>query len=125
MGAYYRPEGTRRYHAAVLGIFHAEVQQFGTRSSTPRPQSMEFMWVRWLGVVEGHKYGRTTGQLPKVAFISDDDDDAFGFLDPSLVIRGAHLIPSFVDGNTLEPDQHTGTRADGSLNEYSYYYVNM
>jgi hypothetical protein len=33
--------------------------------------------------------------LPLVGFVEDSDELAFGFLDPSLVIRRCHLVPGF------------------------------
>ena len=88
------------WYAAVLGIFHADVQHTGTHSRSLTWQSTEFLWVRWLGVVPNHVFGRQQVKLPQVGFVPDTDEYAFGFLDPSLVIRGCHLIPSFVDGRT-------------------------
>ena len=116
------------WYAAVLGVFHADVQHFGAGTVNPRPQVMEFLWVRWLGVVEGHKYGRRYGQLPKVGFVPNEDEDAFGFLDPSMVIRGCHLMPAFIDGRTaslLHTNHPSEARPDKSLDDWAYYYVGM
>jgi hypothetical protein len=88
------------WYAAVLGVFHADVQYAGNDSRDFRFKRMEFLWVRWLGVVPGRLFGRRQAKLPKMGFIPDSDEFAFGFLDPSHVIRGCHLIPSFVDGKT-------------------------
>ena len=48
------------WYAAVLGIFHAEVQHTGRLSSDLRPKIIEFLWIRWLGqymaiTLEGNK----------------------------------------------------------------------
>jgi hypothetical protein len=63
---------------------------------------MEFLWVRWFGVEPGYHWGFKTARLPKIGFVPNTDDMAFGFLDPSLVIRGCHLVPSFADGCTTK-----------------------
>ena len=88
---------------------------------------MEFLWVRWFRIVPGHKYGFKVARLPKVGFVPDTDDQAFGFLDPSLVIRGCHLIPAFADGRTSEllTTQNTVARLPGEIDDYVAYYVSM
>ncbi|KAF9470026.1 hypothetical protein BDN70DRAFT_765144, partial [Pholiota conissans] len=96
------PDAHPFWYAAVIGVFHANVQHIGNASRDYRFQHMEFLWVRWLGVEPGHSSGRDTATLPKIGFVPDTDEYAFGFLDPSLVLRGCHLLPSFVDGRTKE-----------------------
>ena len=49
--------------------------------------------------------------LHRVHFIQQGDPHAYSFLDPDDVIRGAHLIPTFIHGQTD--------------NEYNFFYVNM
>lgn len=89
---------------------------------------MEFLWVRWLGVVAGLSFGRKKACLPKLGFIPDSDDYAFGFLDPSLVIRGCHLLPAFVDGRTndlLLTKGDTEARLPGQQDDWANFYVGM
>ena len=59
-----------------------------THSDAPKhsAQRMELLWVQWLGIEPGYRSGSKAAQLPKVRFIEDTDEDAFGFLDPDLVI---------------------------------------
>jgi hypothetical protein len=61
---------------------------------------MEFLWVRWLGIEPGHRSGSKVARLPKVGFVEETDEDAFGFLDQDLIIRSSHLIPDFNSGRT-------------------------
>jgi len=44
------------WYAAVLGIFHADIQHSGPHSRNFCFQSMEFLWVRWLGVIPSHSF---------------------------------------------------------------------
>jgi hypothetical protein len=116
------------WYASVIGIFAADVQHVGAESRNPRPQRTEFLWVRWLGIEEGHRYGRKYGQLPRLGFIPDTDEDAFGFLDPSLVLRGSHLIPAFIHGRTdtlLCTTKPSEGRPDGSCDDWASFYVGM
>ena len=121
------------WYAAVLGIFHADVQHTGLTQDDLRDfrfKKMEFLWVRWLGVVPDHLCGRKQAKLPKIGFVPDSDEFAFGFLDPSLVIRGCHLIPSFMDGRMSALLQTRGpTKArqmeSGTVDDWANYYVGM
>lgn len=118
------------WYAAVLGVFHANVQHVGKDSRDFSVRRMEFLWVRWLGVVPDHSFGRRQACLPKVGFIPDSDEYAFGFLDPSLVLRGCHLLPAFADGKTTElltmsTCSVTEARTSGEKDDWVNYYVGM
>jgi hypothetical protein len=88
---------------------------------------MEFLWVRWYGEVPGHRWGFKAARLFKVGFIPDTDSSAFGFLDPSLVLRGSHLIPAFNDGKTADllKAQTTVARPPGQTEDWRTFYVMM
>lgn len=120
------------WYAQVLGIFHAQVQHVPQSGPTGRASHMEFLWVRWLGDEPGYRSGRRHARLPKVGYVPDSDDYAFGFVDPALVIRGAHLIPAFSGGSTdellsfdgeTEARQWRDTPTDGG--DWENLYVNM
>ena len=122
------------WYASVIGIFHATVQHIGKNSKDYRPKRMEFLWVRWLGVAPNHSFGRQQCRLPKIGFIPNLPDElAFGFLDPALVLRGCHLIPSFEDGKTtklltMPPKKRptwTEARQSGEKEDWTNYYVGM
>ena len=66
---------------------------------------MEFLWVWWLGAKPGYCSSSRVACLPKVGFVEDTDQDAFGFLDPHLIIQGPHLIPDFNSGWTSDLTQ--------------------
>ena len=89
---------------------------------------MQFLWVQWLGVEPGYHSGSKVARLPKVGFVEDADEDAFGFLDPDLIIRGCHLIPDFNSGQTsdLMPyDGPTVARLPEEKDDWMNFYVNM
>jgi hypothetical protein len=88
------------WYAAVLRIYHAYVQHVGPNAGSFRPKKMEFLLVRWLGLVPQRSFGTKAAKLPQIGFVPETDDYAFSFLDTSLIIRGCHLLPSFVDGRT-------------------------
>ena len=116
------------WYGAVIGIFHADVQHSGARSRDLSWKPMNFLWVRWLGVVPARSFGRKQAKLPQVGFVEEVDDDAFGFLDPAVVIRGCHLIPAFAEGRTtdlLSTHGPTEARPSGQADDWVNYYVNM
>jgi hypothetical protein len=89
---------------------------------------MEFLWVRWLGIEPGYRSGSKVAHLPKVGFVEDTDEDAFGFLDPDLVIWGSHLIPDFNSGRTHNLMSYNGptvARSPDKKDDWLNFYVNM
>lgn len=88
---------------------------------------MELLWVRWLGVEPQYSWGFREARLPKVGFVPEGDYNAFGFLDPSFVIRGCHLIPSFSDGRTTALLQQGASVARHPTNDDDWcsFYVNI
>jgi hypothetical protein len=115
------------WYARVLGVFHAQVFHVGPNARNRSKQHMEFLWVRWFGTVPGYRHGPNVARLPKIGFISDLDDAAFGFLDPSLVIRGCHLVPAFAAGRTshLLTISNSIARPVGETDDWAAFYVMM
>ena len=122
------PNAHPYWYAHVLGVFHATVVHTGSAARNRSMQHMEFLWVRWFGTEPSYKPGFRTGRLPKIGFVPDTDSSAFGFLDPSLVIRGCHLVPSFADGRTpelLQTSTATAARRPDEMEDWVNYYVMM
>jgi hypothetical protein len=92
------------WYARVIGIFHVNVRYLDGRSHNQEthPSRIEVLFVRWFGRNLDHRAGFAARRLPRIGFIHEDDEDAFGFLDPDLVIRGIHLIPTFRLGRTSD-----------------------
>lgn len=115
------------WYAAVLGVFHAEIQHTGRQSSDLRPKVLDFLWVRWFEPAHNYLFGQKQAKLPKLSFLPEADEFAFGFLDPSLILRGCHLIPAFADGETPESlTMPNAAEAPGRvLHSWNHYYVGM
>jgi hypothetical protein len=110
-------------YARILGIFHVEVlHNVPGASSVPVP--IEFLWVRRFRRDVKHKAGFSKKRLHRLEFIPDTDPDAFGFLNPDEVIRGAHIIPAFYYGAT-DKFGPSLARAPDELDDWVYFYVNM
>jgi hypothetical protein len=122
------PKAHRFWYARVLGVFHTKVLHTGAQSNNRSVQHIEFLWVRWFGIEPGYRSGSSCARLPKIGFVPGSDESAFGFLDPSLVLRGCHLVPAFAGGRTSEllPTlSSTAARLPGETDDWINYYVIM
>jgi hypothetical protein len=122
------PHANQFWYAKVLGIFRSRVYTIGGPAGDQSTQWMTFLWVRWYGTEPGYRSGTKYARLPKVGFVPDSDEDAFGFLDPANIIRGVHIVPCFADGRTAEllsTTQPTAARATGETDDYVCFYINM
>ena len=121
------PDCHRFWYCQLLKAFHIEVHYCPGGVSHPK-ETLEVLWVCWLGIDPDHRWGFQQCALPKVGFMpKQGDSPAFGFLDPSLVIHGCHLIPAFVDGCTdqlLQKGQSVA-RLHDETDDWAGYYVNM
>ena len=66
----------------------------------------------------------------KIGFVPDSDEFAFGFLDPSLVLRGCHIVPAFAAGRTsslltVQPGEATAGHPAGETDDWENFYVIM
>ncbi|KAF8219615.1 hypothetical protein L208DRAFT_1338968 [Tricholoma matsutake] len=72
-------------YARVLGIFHANVMYIGTGNTDYHPRRLEALWVRWYKLESGNVTW-SMRMLDCVSFLPVNDENAFGFLDPSDVL---------------------------------------
>ncbi|KAF9058027.1 hypothetical protein BJ165DRAFT_1521351 [Panaeolus papilionaceus] len=117
------------WYAAVLGVFHADVQHTGSNSRDLRYQPLHFLWVRWFEPVPGSVSGQYP-KLPKLRLVPEEDEFSYGFLDPSLVLRGCHFIPAFYEGElaTQEHNVHHGGRtimSEAMLRQWQHYHIGI
>lgn len=106
------------WYARVIGIFHAKVFFRDSRS----PTIMKFLWVRWFGRDPQWTSGPSSLRLDRVGFVPEDDPEAFGFLDPTQVIRACHLVPAFVHGKSLSLLSPSIVR-DSDTGDWVNYYA--
>jgi hypothetical protein len=109
-------------YAKVLGLYHADVSYVGHLPGGGRdmvPHRVEFLWVRWyqyLGRQNVHSLDRV--DLPSMAAPT-----SFGFLDPSEVLRAAHIVPHFALGKWRNDGVATSALANDT-SPYKAYYIN-
>lgn len=114
----------RRYtYARVIGIYHAEVRDFEARGS--QYKVMDILHVRWYGSEPEWHYGWRARRLNRIGFVPEADPDAFGFLDPALVVRGCHIVPAFEFGRTRGLLLHSlMARREDETDDWQSFYVN-
>jgi len=91
-------------------------------------QQMEFLWVRWLGQDRSNDYheGWRSRCLPRIGFVDCEDDLAFGFLNPALIIRAVHLIHLILCFNSGRTKLHLPRRSICCpAEEKDMFYVKM
>ena len=84
--------------------FYDDVVHHGPKSMSPDKQWINFLWVRWFDLDVSFHGGWKALWLHHVGFLNakSPTDYAFSFLDPSIIIHGAHIIPAFAHGQTLD-----------------------
>lgn len=114
----------RWQYGRVIGIHHVNVVYTGTGMIDYQPQRLEFLQVRWFQqpIKDRHeeKNNWESLQLDCLEFLPIDEQDAFGFLDPADVVRSAHIIPRFSQGDT----PYTETSQLKKKRDWQLYYVN-
>ncbi|KAH7920814.1 hypothetical protein BV22DRAFT_980352, partial [Leucogyrophana mollusca] len=91
------------WYARVIKILHVMARHTGDASaSESEDHQMDVLFVRWFGRDTRTRTGFASKRLPRIGFLQGDTSEAFGFLDPDQVIRGAHVIPAFAYGQTDE-----------------------
>ncbi|KDQ28847.1 hypothetical protein PLEOSDRAFT_1075744 [Pleurotus ostreatus PC15] len=127
------PDHDPYWYGRIIAIFHVEVihQEHNTVNVVNSSQRLEVLWVRWFGADSNYRSGWSRRWLHHIGFIPEDDEcgwaDAFGFLNPSEVIRGVHLIPAFHFGQTDEllPYDSVARHPQQESKDWIYHYVNM
>lgn len=110
-------------YARVIGIFHANVMYVGKTVVEYRPQRVDFLWVRWYQNAKVARNGWKDLRLDMITFQSAADPTAFGFVDPSDIIRGCHIIPSFQQGKVHQDGKGISHFAQDK-SDWAFYYVN-
>ncbi|KAJ7503571.1 hypothetical protein B0H11DRAFT_1710596, partial [Mycena galericulata] len=115
-------------YARILGVFHVDVVH-NIPGASPVPTSIEVLWVRNFRRDTSFRAGFKAKRLHRLEFLPGTHPDAFGFLNPDEVIRGAHLIPAFHYGRTQDIlGGHSLALDNEELDdnkEWRYHYVNL
>ena len=120
------------WYARVIHIFHVMLQCRDDPSMPfSAPTRMNVLFVHWFCHDINYPSGWDEKRLHRLQFFNQENSsDAFGFLDPESVMRGAHIIPAFGYYRTYEllaRGSHACRLQDGEdpNADWKYYYVNM
>ena len=110
-------------YARVLGIYHVNVICAGPGMTDYQPRRMDFLWVRWYQRIDSIDAGWCARRLDCLQFPVVDREDAFGFIDPSDVLRCCHIVPAFSKGMAHTDGRGFSFSARDS-SDWAAYYVN-
>lgn len=115
-------------YGRVVGVYHVNVVYTGPGMKGYEAMRFDFLHVRWfqLDLVQSRgqsNCGWMSLRLDRLSFPPMAGGASLGFVDPSLVLRGCHLIPAYLFGKA---------RSDGigiskmlkDAKDWKYYYVN-
>ncbi|OBZ73804.1 hypothetical protein A0H81_05897 [Grifola frondosa] len=115
-------------YTRILTIFHVNVYRSGPDlPRCPEPKRYDILWARSFDLDETQPGGFDTKRLHRLKFTDCRQEDAFMFLDPQQILRGAHLIPAFQHGHTDEslPGYSIARQDEEEDNDWKYFYVGM
>lgn len=104
-------------YAQVIGIYHVNVIYTGPGSVNYNATRFDFLWVRWYE----QKPWRAQPGLEELVFPPMASEGAFGFVDPSDVLRSSHIIPAFSQG--VRRDAVGMSRCARDSGEFKVYYI--
>nr|GAT43813.1 predicted protein [Mycena chlorophos] len=116
------PDDTHPYcYAQTIAICHARVKL----PTMPSFKTLEFLFTRSYQRDQRHRCLPDTLGHPRLEFMHHLDDGAFAFVDPTDVVRGAHIIPAFAHGRTkdLLPPSIVRPKSEND-EDWRYYYAN-
>jgi len=85
---------------------------------------MEFIFVRWYESTGEVPAGWEAKKLDHLRFLPMADDGAFGFIDPSDIMRSCHIIPAFARG-MLHCDGKGLSSCARDYADWAEYYVGL
>lgn len=90
-------------YARVLGTYHANVFYNGPKKANyQQSHRIDFLWVRWYEQLGSKRCAWSSRKLDCLRFLPVTDDHAFGFIDPSDVLRASHIVPTFSKGQLYQ-----------------------
>lgn len=110
-------------YARVLGIYHVNVAYATMGMHDYITRRLDFVWVRWYEYVGTRSFCWADCRLDSIRFPPMASEYAFGFLDPQDILRGCHVIPSFVGGE-VHRDSISLSRFAKDAHDFRRYSIN-
>jgi len=112
-------------YGRVLGVYHVNVVYVGPGMVDYQPHRMEFLWVRWYGKAGKIRTGWEAKKLDRIRFFPVTNDDGFGFVDPSDILRSCHIVPAFARGLLHSDGRGLSSCARDSSEWVEYFYKDL
>jgi hypothetical protein len=114
--------GHQFLYARVLGIYHVNAVYTRKGMLNYSSQRLDFLWVRWFEHVRSTAVGQQNSALDSIRFPPMPSEAAFGFVDPSDVLRSCHIVPNFARGK-VHVDGFGLSRCARDSDDWRNYYV--
>ncbi|KZP13244.1 hypothetical protein FIBSPDRAFT_662191, partial [Athelia psychrophila] len=112
-------------YGRVIGAYHVNVIYNGPGRVNLNSHRLEFLWIRWYNQIGREGDDWNSRRLSRLHFGPLQDESAFGFIDPSDVLRGCHIIPRFSLNKVHTDPTHGGwSRLAGDRSDWKEYYIN-
>ena len=111
------------YYARILGIYHINVIYTGTGMLDYNARRLDFLWVRWYQYGSTQSVGWQDYKLDPLHFPPVSSEHAFGFVDPSDVLRACHIIPAFKTSK-VHADGISISRCASDSADWRKYFAN-
>ncbi|TEB15434.1 hypothetical protein FA13DRAFT_1574938, partial [Coprinellus micaceus] len=116
-------------YGRLLGIFHANVVYGGSGALDYRRRRFDFLWARIYTTPSdgGRSDAWASKRLDRLKLAPMSESNSWNFVDPSDILRGAHIIPRFSRGPHYNEQDRVTKRfskvAQDHL-DWEEYYVN-
>jgi hypothetical protein len=113
-------------YARVIGIYHANIIYIGEGNIDYQPHRLEFVWVRWYRVSKRNTTSSwRSRRLDRLEFLPINHEKAFGFINPSDILRATHIVPIYCRDQVYNGRSYSGVSfwaQDGK--DWNEYVVN-
>ena len=106
-----------------MSLFHVMVAK--NDGPPPKLERLDVAWVRWYDLDHSYDYGFEDKRLPQFTMAPTLAWNAFGFIDPSIIARRAHMLPGFAHGSVTGDSVGLAIGHGNAEKEYKYYYAGM
>ncbi|THH06868.1 hypothetical protein EW146_g9485 [Bondarzewia mesenterica] len=112
----------RFWFARILGIYHVNVVYTGPGMLDYVPRRLDVLWVHWFQHT-GDPVAWEDHRLDSISFPPMAGEHAFGFVDPSDVLHGCHVILAFTKGK-VHADAIGLSKCARDVQDWRSYYIN-
>jgi hypothetical protein len=106
-------------YAHVLKILHVNAYLASASQETAR--RIDMLWVQWFETDPDHDFGAPVLRLECLRYLEIASEEAFGMIDPAMVICAVHVEPAFAHGMIHTTSPSIARNSPGG--NWKYHYV--